>query len=79
LGIELDETGGLGASCSATLAVLSQPRLQHFDRGQEVVTKSDQQVDIVEVLRATEAVGQVIAGVDGRSQVARYMPLYSNS
>jgi hypothetical protein len=64
LGIELDETGGLGASCGATLAVLSQPRLQHFDRGQEVVAERDQQVDIVEILPTAEAMSQVNAGVD---------------
>ena len=42
--------------------------LEDFDGWDEVIALSHQQVDIVEVLVATEAVGKIIAGIHRRSQ-----------
>jgi hypothetical protein len=50
--------------------MLSQPGLQKFDCREEVVTQGNQQIDVVEVLTTTEAVSQIIPGVDGRSEFA---------
>ena len=45
--------------------VLLEPAAQQRDGGDEVVAQGDEQVDIVEVLLAAEAVRQIISGVDG--------------
>ena len=43
---------------------MAQPAFELFDRGREVVAGGTQEVDVVEVLVAGEAVGQVIARID---------------
>jgi hypothetical protein len=43
------------------LEVVSQPLLEQFDGREEVVVEAHQQVDVVDVAAATEAVGQVVA------------------
>ena len=45
--------------------VLREPAFQYGDGGQEVVAERDEQVDVVEVFGAGEAVGEVVAWVDG--------------
>ena len=47
-----------------------QPLFQQFDGREEVVAQRDEQVDIVEVSTAAEAMGQVIARVDGSAKLA---------
>ena len=44
--------------------VARQPAFEQFDRGAEVVAQGPEQVDVVQVLVAGEAVGQVIARID---------------
>ena len=44
--------------------VLLEPAFQEGDGGLEVVAERDEQVDVVEVFLAAEAVGQVVAWVD---------------
>ena len=48
--------------------VLPQPSFENVDRGQEVVAVDHHQIDVVEVLTAAEAVGEVVAWIDGRTQ-----------
>jgi hypothetical protein len=48
--------------------VLAQPLLQDFDCWEEVVALADQQVDVVEVFAAAEAVGKVVTRIDGGPQ-----------
>jgi len=50
--------------------VLVQPSFQECDGGEEAVAKCAEQVEIVEISVAGEAVGQVIARVDGGEQFA---------
>ena len=50
--------------------VLSEPALEEGDRGEEVIVEGEQQVDVVEVLLAREAVGEVVARVDGGAHLA---------
>ena len=45
--------------------VVLEPALQESDGGAEVIVQRQEQVDVVEVLLAAEAVGQVVAWVDG--------------
>ena len=54
----------LGLRFGVTPEVVSQPLLEQFDGREEVVVEAHQQVDVVDVAAATEAVGQVGAGVD---------------
>ena len=44
--------------------MLIEPEREDLDGGAEVVAEGDQQVDVVEVLLAAEAVGEVVARVD---------------
>ena len=50
--------------------VLRQPTLQQSHRGAEVIAEGQQQVDVVQVFLAAEAVGQVVRGLT----VARISP-----
>jgi hypothetical protein len=50
--------------------VLFEPIFEECDGGAEVVTEGDEQIDVVEVVVAIEAVGEVIAWVDGGPHVA---------
>src|SRR5271156_2839668 len=50
--------------------VLVEPAFEEGDGGAEVVVERDEQVDVVEVFLATEAVGQVVAWVDGGAHFA---------
>ena len=45
--------------------MLVEPAFEDGDGGAEVVAERHQQVDVVEVFLAAEAVGEVVAGVDG--------------
>ena len=62
--------GGLRVSFGAApiFLVLLQPPVKNFYRWQEVVSLNHQQVDVVEVLAAAEAVGKIVAGIDGHTQ-----------
>ena len=62
-------------SCSVVLfgflgLVTVQPVFQPGDGGAEVVAELEQEVDVVEVLTAAEAMGQVVLGVDGGFHLA---------
>jgi hypothetical protein len=48
--------------------ILVQPLFEKCDGGEEVVAELSQQVDIVEIPAAGEAVGQVVARIDGGEQ-----------
>src|SRR5271156_3997060 len=50
--------------------VLVEPAFEEGDGGAEVVVERDEQVDVVEVFLATEAVGEVVAWVDGGTHFA---------
>ena len=50
--------------------VLVEEAFEQGDGGEEVVVELDEQVDVVEVLFASEAVGEVVAWVDGGAHVA---------
>ena len=50
--------------------VLVEPAFQEGDGGAEVVVEGDEQVDVVEVFLAAEAVGEVVAWVDGGAHFA---------
>ena len=50
--------------------VTQQPVFQERDGGGEGVTELNQEVDVVEVLAAAEAVGEVVLGVDGGLHLA---------
>ena len=45
-----------------------EPLLEEFDGGGEVVAEFEEQVDVVEVSAAAEAVGEVVSGIDGGAQ-----------
>ena len=45
--------------------VFFEPAFEQGDGGEEVVVEFDQEVDVVEVFLAAEAVGEVVAWVDG--------------
>lgn len=50
--------------------VTEQPVFQQGDCGVEGVAESDQEVDVIKVLTAAEAVGKVVLGVDGGLHLA---------
>ena len=50
--------------------VLSEPAFEEGDSGEEVIVEGEEQVDVVEVLFAREAVGEVVARVDGGAHLA---------
>src|SRR5271170_1898192 len=50
--------------------MLLEPAFQQSDRGGKLVIECHQQIDIVEILLATETVGQVVAGVDRGQHLA---------
>src|SRR5271165_5305799 len=50
--------------------VLLEPAFEQGDSGGKVVVEGEQQVDVVEVLLAAEAVREVVAGVDGSAHFA---------
>ena len=50
--------------------VLREPVLQNGDGRHEVVSERDQQVDVVQVLPAGEAVGEVVPRIDGGPHLA---------
>ena len=50
--------------------VLVEPTFEQDDGGAEVVVECEQQVDVVEVFLAGEAVGEVVAWVDGGAHFA---------
>jgi len=50
--------------------VLIEPALEQGDGGEEVIVEGDEQVDVVEVFPAREAVGEVVAWVDGSAHFA---------
>ena len=50
--------------------VLVEQSFEESDGGEEVVVEGDQQVDIVEIFLAAEAVGEVVAWVDGGTHFA---------
>lgn len=50
--------------------VAHQPFFQQRGGGEEVVADVDEQIDVVDVLAATEAVGEVVAWIDGGAQFA---------
>ena len=54
-----------GTGIGLPSVVVIQPDFQHQDGRSKFVTELDQQVDVVEVLLATEAVSQVVTRVDG--------------
>ena len=51
------------------LLVLDEPCFEDGDGGLEVVSQFDQQVDVVEVCLAAEAMGEVVSRVDGGSHL----------
>jgi hypothetical protein len=51
-------------------SVLLEPTFQNINRWQEVVPENYHQVDVVEILVATETVCKIVAWVDGGSQFA---------
>ena len=50
--------------------VLFEPAFEQGDGGAEVVAEGEEEVDVVEVFVAAEAVGEVVAGVDGGAHFA---------
>ena len=50
--------------------VLIEPNGEDLDGGSEVITERHQQVDVVEVPLAAEAVGEVVSRVDGGFEFA---------
>ena len=50
--------------------VLREPAFEEGDSGEEVIVEGEEQVDVVEVLFAREAVGEVVARVDGGAHLA---------
>ena len=50
--------------------VVVQPSFEDVDGGAEVVAEDAEQVDVVEVFVAGEAVGEVVAGIDGGEHLA---------
>ena len=58
------------ASFGLPSLVLLQPAFEQGDGGAEVIVQGDKQVDVVEVLVAVEAVGEVVGGLT----VARISP-----
>ena len=50
--------------------VLVEEAFEEGDGGEEVVVELNEQVDVVEVLFASEAVGEVVAWVDGGAHFA---------
>ena len=47
-----------------------EPVFEQCDGGEEGVAEGHEQVDVIEVLPAVEAVGEVVAGIDGGSHFA---------
>jgi len=50
--------------------VLREPAFEEGDSGEEVIVEGEEQVDVVEVVCAREAVGEVVARVDGGAHLA---------
>jgi len=50
--------------------VLVEPAFEEGDGGAEIIVEGDEQVDVVEVLFAAEAVGEVVARIDGGAHFA---------
>src|SRR5262249_16287783 len=50
--------------------VLIEPALEQGDGGEEVIVEGDEQVDVVKIFPAREAVGEVVAWVDGSAHFA---------
>src|SRR6516225_7250538 len=50
--------------------VLIEPAVEERDGGEEVVVEADEEVDVVEVFLAREAVGEVVAWIDGGAHFA---------
>jgi hypothetical protein len=50
--------------------VLIEEAFEEGDGGEEVVVELDQQVDVVEIFFAAEAVGEVVAWIDGGTHFA---------
>ena len=65
-GTYLGAVGGVGLFLLGLLGlVFVEPAFEDGDGGAEVVAEDDEQVDVVEVFLAAEAVGEVVAWVDG--------------
>jgi hypothetical protein len=50
--------------------IVVQPLFEESDGGDEVVAELSQQVDVVQIPVAGEAVGEIVAGIDGGEQFA---------
>jgi hypothetical protein len=53
-----------------SLLVLDEPLLQHVGGGFEVVAERDQEIDVVVVPLTREAMGKVVARIDGGAHLA---------